>query len=85
PGDVSARFGLADTLAKSGDFEGSIKEYKELLHRKADHAEARYRLALALLEVGSRSDAIAALRETIHHRPDHAGARRVLDTVLKQE
>jgi tetratricopeptide (TPR) repeat protein len=57
PGDAFARYGLAMEIAKSGDTEGALAEYKTILQHNPDYVPAYQMAGQMLMEAGRTDEA----------------------------
>jgi tetratricopeptide (TPR) repeat protein len=57
PSDAFARYGLAMELAKSGDLEGALGEFRNLLSHNPDYAAAYFHGGQTLEKLGRIEDA----------------------------
>jgi len=57
PSDAFARYGLAMELAKSGDLEGAVGEFRTLLGHNPDYAAAYFHGGQTLEKLGRIEDA----------------------------
>jgi tetratricopeptide (TPR) repeat protein len=67
-----------DAIASSGDLEGAISGYRDLVGRHPDSALAWLKLGTALADGGRDQEAIGALREGQEHHPDDVDIRSAL-------
>jgi tetratricopeptide (TPR) repeat protein len=83
PRSVSARIGLAATLAAAGRGEDAIAPLREALAIEPDNAVVHYDLGALLLARGEAEAAVRHLRTAIALRPDDGPARMALARALR--
>ena len=77
-----ARNNLGDALAKEGNTDGAITQFRAALHLKPDCVEAHYNLASMLLAKSQTNEAIHHLNEAIRLQPDYSLAHNNLAILL---
>jgi spermidine synthase len=82
--DVAAQYAKATTLLESGRFGEAVEEFRAVLQRAPETAEARNNLGVALASLGRLDDAIEEFREALRLEPDFADARRNLAVALEK-
>ena len=81
--DEDIRLGIA--LAKKGQLDDAIAEYREAIRLKKDNLGAHGNLGNALLGKGQLDEAIAEYREVIRLKKDDALAHRHLGNTLQMK
>ena len=86
---TDARFDLASTQAESGDLEGSVKNFREVLAERPDYPKAAdhlgdvlFALGDQLAKAGDNSRAIAAYRDALVYRTNDVELRTSLGAAL---
>ncbi len=74
----------ARNMARSGEVEGAIALYQQLLHQRPGLSEARFELAVLLVKASRMQKAIFELEKVLEARPDYGRAVFVLATLLEQ-
>ena len=74
PGDVRALIGLGITHLHLGKLDAAIADYREIIRRTPDNADAYHNLGVVFREQRRPAEAIAAYREAIRHKPNYAEA-----------
>ena len=79
---ASAYYELANTLARRGDLEGAIRQYREALRAHPDFVDARYGLGNALAMRGDLDAAAQEYRQVLEVQPNFVQAHNNLGRVL---
>lgn len=84
PGEKDMDQALADAAAQeaSGDPDGALRVYLELVQRDDRAHEAKYRAGTALMRRGDLDEAVTLLRQVSFACPDHVPARANLGNAL---
>ena len=85
PDHAESHFALAQALAKLGDVEGSIAEFKRALELQPNLYAAHFGLGQLLRQKGNPADAAAEFREAVRLQPSSAEAYNELGSALNQE
>jgi tetratricopeptide (TPR) repeat protein len=80
-----ATYNLGVILEKTGDHQGAIKMFREVLHHHPDSDEAHFSLALEMARMGFVDEAVYHYREAVRIRPDNMMARNNLAAALIQQ
>jgi len=80
PGDVTAGFGLGNTLAAQGDHAAAVSAYEQLLAQHPDLVVARNNLALALAALGQFDAADREIERALRDNTDENLVTELLDT-----
>lgn len=85
PGNVLARFGLANEAAKAGLWEEAAEHYRLYLAQYDDEGNGWQRMAATLLQLGRRDEARTALRRGVEasRRFGHTGMAADLEAELE--
>jgi tetratricopeptide (TPR) repeat protein len=81
-GNSVARNNLGLALAKNGDVEGAIAQFRQALEIHPDDAEIHYNLGVALSVKGDLDGAIAQYQKALDYAPDNAEFHNNLGTAL---
>jgi protein O-mannosyl-transferase len=81
-GNALAHLRLGAALAKNGQTEGAIGQYREALKIKPDDAEIHSNLGLALFQAGQMEEAIGQYHQALALAPENAPARNYLGFAL---
>lgn len=73
---------VATDLAKKGEHEAAVAEWKRALQLGTPEAKAYFNLGNALAETGKADEAIASYQKAIELSPDHAEAQNNLGNAL---
>src|SRR4051812_4050083 len=65
PEDAFARYGLALEIAKTGDVDGALAEFKNILEKNPDYVPAYQMGAQTLMEAGRHEEARALLEKGV--------------------
>jgi len=85
PGNWRPHYNLGVVLAKDGQVEEAIAEYRKAVVCKADCVEARYNLAVLLAKQGEAAEAIAQYQQALQSQPDFSEASNNLGSLLAQQ
>jgi tetratricopeptide (TPR) repeat protein len=83
PPAARAYYERAGEMARKGDLDGAMAEYKAALKLSPSYADARFFLSVVLAKKGDEKEAIKELRETIRLNPNHAEAHQFLGSTLQ--
>lgn len=78
-----AHYERAGEMARKGDLDGAITEYRAALKVSPSYADAHFFLSVVLAKKGDEKDAINELRETIRLNPNHSDAHQFLGSTLQ--
>lgn len=67
PDDIHARFDYGALLFVLTDLKGAEREFKAILERQPNHAQAAFRLGVTYLRMGRTQEAMAAFKITREH------------------
>ena len=81
-GNVLAHLRLGAALAKDGQLEPAIGQYRKALEIKPDDAEIHCNLGLTLFKTGDLPQAIAEYRKALESEPENVDARNNLGFAL---
>jgi protein O-mannosyl-transferase len=73
---------LGNALAKKGQIDKAIRQFREAIRLEPDHPFAHYNLGKALFMEGQIEEAIRQYQEAIRLKPDYAQAHNNLGTAL---
>ena len=82
PASVTPHDGLALILARTGDFDGAIREHETVLRMEPANAHGWRNYAETLLRAGDAKKAEEAAQEAIKIEPHHQSALAILGTAL---
>ncbi len=74
PGDVRFHLGRAQILERNGDIDTALKQYRDILEKWSDSAEACYRCAALEARKGFRPEARRHAQQAISIKTDYAEA-----------
>lgn len=81
---TAAKFGLASTLAKEGDYVTAVPLLEEIIHANAGDVDARLELGGIYLKTGKYKEAAKVLQEAISFSPQERRAYFLLANVLER-
>lgn len=84
PGDVSAEFGLGDSLTVEGDLDGAVDAFQHALAAAPKNEQVRARLAESLQAKGDLDDAIVQYQTVLKSDPSNGSSRSNLAGLLLQ-
>jgi tetratricopeptide (TPR) repeat protein len=80
-----ARADLGYSMAKQGDFEGTVRQFSQALRIKSEDANAHYNLGVALFKQGELNKATQHFSDAISIKPDYAEAYNNLGVLLAKQ
>lgn len=80
--DFYKQFDVAEELAKKGEYEAALKEWRKILEMQPDDAHALNNYGQTLARAGRTDEAIAEMRKALAVRPEYAEAENNLGFVL---
>lgn len=83
PNDPAVRRLYAQSLAKAGDYDGSVRAYRDVTRLASADGRAFYELGWMLAFVRRYAEAAEPLEEAIRLRPDHAPSYRAVTIVYQ--
>jgi tetratricopeptide (TPR) repeat protein len=76
---------LGDLLLKSKEYEGSLLQYVQILHKEPDRHDVRYKVGVILLLKGQYKEAQEELAKVLAMQPDMLEAREAMALAYMQE
>ncbi len=84
PAYLDAHYDLGRALARKGEFDRAVSQFREVLRLQRGHFGALYNLGLALTKEGKAGDAVKEYTQALRSSPDNADLRMALGTALVQ-
>ena len=83
--DIKKTFGDAVAKLQSGDFDGAIEAFDDLILKNPSLAEAHYNKAFALYQKKEYATAEATLKRALEVRPEYNDARVLLSNIYTDQ
>ena len=78
-------YNLGTALARKGQLDEAIRQFREALRLKSDYAEVHSNLGTALGRNGQQDEAIKQFQEALRIKPDDADGHYNLGTALARK
>ena len=86
PGDFKSKYNLANSMYKSGDFQGAAEVFRDLSNSPEDHISisSSYNLGNCLYRLGQLEESIQSYEDALKKSPDHTNAKKNLEFVRQK-
>ena len=86
PGDFKSKYNLANSMYKSGDFQGAAEVFRDLSNSPQEHISISsfYNLGNCLYRLGQLEESIQSYENALKKSPDHTNAKKNLEFVRQK-